>query len=535
MTASNVSFRPLTVKFGKTEITILIPNDIWVSAEQIREDFQATYKPTDPTSEELTVIELAAKFLSYAIENNKKDEHLQLLPVIQVVFSHFREQYLKSNDVHAITKNLVHEARIAVIKAYFEAYVLLNDQGLIEKNIAPKSALFTATEEKRASLFAIFGGQGNIEEYFDELYENFTIYEGFARPFIQKVAGLLRNLANDDEARIIHTKGLDVLRWLENPESKPDQTYLISAPVSLPLIGLTQLLHYYIMIKVLNQTPDQVRKLISGATGHSQGIISAVAISASGTEEELIINSQKALGLLFWIGTRAHQIYPPTTLAPTILQDSISNNEGNPTPMLSITGLRKGDVLKHIEATNSHLPEERQIKLTLTNGPRNFVCTGHPQSLYGLNLALRKIKAPTGLDQGRVPHSERKVKFSSRFLPITAPFHSNYLSAASELLAQDIEKYDLNFDVKSLAIPVYSTDSGKDLRESERLNLDLIDQICSLPVQWETATNAVVTHILDFGPGATSGIGALTHRNKEGTGVRIFLSGALEGGNAERS
>ncbi|KAK9765807.1 fatty acid synthase alpha subunit Lsd1 [Basidiobolus ranarum] len=535
MVASNASLRPLAVKFGKTEITILIPNDIWVSAEQIREDFQSTYKPADPASEELTKVELAAKFLSYAIENNKKDENLQLLPVIQTVFSHFREQYLKSNDVHAVTRSLVPEARNAVIKAYFEAYVLLNDQGLLEENTSPKSALFTAVEDKHASLFAIFGGQGNIEEYFDELYNIFVTYEGFARPFIQQVAGVLRNLANDDEARIIHTKGLDVLRWLENPESKPDQAYLISAPVSLPLIGLTQLLHYHIMIKVLNQTPDQVRKLISGTTGHSQGIISAVAISASASEEELIDNTKKALGLLFWIGTRAHQIYPPTTLTPTILQDSLSNNEGNPTPMLSVTGLRKDEVLKHVNSTNSHLPEERQIKLTLTNGPRNFVCTGHPQSLYGLNLALRKIKAPAGLDQGRVPHSQRKVKFSSRFLPITAPFHSSYLKGAAELLAQDVQKYELEFDVKSLTIPVYSTDSGNDLRESDRLTLDLIDQICSLPVQWEAATNASVTHILDFGPGATSGIGGLTHRNKEGTGVRIILAGTLEGGNPELS
>lgn len=198
-----------------------------------------------------------------------------------------------------------------------------------------------------------------------------------------------------------------------------------------------------------------------GTTGHSQGIISSVVISASSTEEEFINNTEKALGLLFWIGTRAQQVFPPTTLNPTLLEDSISNNEGNPTPMLAITGLAEKQVLKHLEATNSHLAPERQIEITLHNGPRSFVCTGPPQSLYGLNLSLRKLKAPTGLDQSRVPYSQRKIKFSSRFLPITAPFHSIYLKSAVPIILEDSDKNNLRFHAKDLKVPVYATDSGK--------------------------------------------------------------------------
>lgn len=36
------------------------------------------------------------------------------------------------------------------------------------------------------------------------------------------------------------------------------------------------------------------------------------------------------------------------------------------------------------------------------------------------------------------------------------------------------------------------------------------------------------THILDFGPGHASGIGALTHRNVDGSGVQIILAGTIE-------
>jgi malonyl CoA-acyl carrier protein transacylase len=174
-----------------------------------------------------------------------------------------------------------------------------------------------------------------------------------------------------------------------------------------------------------------------------------------------LVNTEKALGFLFWMGTRAQQAFPPTTLNPTILEDSLNNNEGTPTPMLAVTGLRESQVLKHLEATNAHLGPDRQIEITLLNGPRSFVCTGPPQSLYGLNLSLRKLKAPTGLDQSRIPFSQRKIKFSSRFLPITAPFHSSYLQTAVDTLLRDVERYQLHHDAKDLKIPVYATDSGK--------------------------------------------------------------------------
>lgn len=129
--------------------------------------------------------------------------------------------------------------------------------------------------------------------------------------------------------------------------------------------------------------------------------------------------------------------------------------------MLAITGLRESQLLKHLEATNSHLAADRQIEITLHNGPRSYVCTGPPQSLYGLNLSLRKLKAPTGLDQSRVPFSQRKIKFSSRFLPITAPFHSVYLKSAVPIILNDVAKSGCGFDAKDLKIPVYATDSGK--------------------------------------------------------------------------
>lgn len=167
------------------------------------------------------------------------------------------------------------------------------------------------------------------------------------------------------------------------------------------------------------------------------------------------------MGLLFWIGTRAQQEFPSFTLNPAVIEDSISNGEGNPTPMLAVTGLREAQLIKYIKQTNTHLAPKRQIELTLFNGPRSFVCTGPPQSLYGLNLGLRKLKAPSGLDQSRIPYSQRKIKFSSRFLPITARFHSSYLKPTVDTILNDAKNNNLLFNASDLKIPVFATDSGR--------------------------------------------------------------------------
>ncbi|KAF9215697.1 3-oxoacyl-[acyl-carrier-protein] synthase [Podila verticillata] len=526
--------RPLALKQGSSEVSILVPADVWVAAEQLREEFllSSTAAASTPAEEgaedQAPEMALVARFLKFATDKSEQnDPSLQFVPVLKTVFLFFVTKYLKGNDIHPVTRHLAKDTRNAIINAFFAALVFLRSVDALQPDeyTRPASSLYAAAKDGNAKLFAMFGGQGNIEEYFDELAEIYTTYTTLVQDYVEDMAAVLREHAKSDDASVFHSKGLDVMAWLRNPDSKPDVAYLVSAPVSLPLIGL-----------ILDQTPVQLRDVILGSTGHSQGIISSVVISASATFEEFFANSRKALGLLFWIGTRSQQVYPQTTLNPAILQDSLSNNEGNPTPMLVVNSLRASEVQKYVEATNLHLPEDRKIKIALINGPRSSICTGPPQSLYGLNLALRKLKAPTGLEQGRVPFSQRKVKFSSRFLPITAPFHSSYLDGVSALVAEDITRYDLAFDHTKMTVPVLSTDSGKDISGSATVTMDLVDQICSLPVHWEKATAmAGLTHVIDFGPGGSSGVGSLTARNKDGTGVQVILAGATEGVNRELS
>ncbi|OMJ21424.1 Fatty acid synthase subunit alpha [Smittium culicis] len=533
---NTINLRPLVIKIASSELSILVPSESWSIAEQMREIFLSSKHSSIDADYVLEEVELAARLLKFISEEIvRMASKVDFSEMLNIVFDHFSKEYLKGNDIHVITNNLDTSQKKFTLNAYYCA------KSIIEKNNGStiydsNSSLLTAAETGKAKLFALFGGQGNVEKYFDETRDLYDIYEPLIKPFFESMSSYLKSLADEREWRSVLPKGLDVMLWLTHPEVQPDDGYMISAPVSMPLIGLTQLANFLITCKILNKSPSTVVNYFKGMSGHSQGLIIAAAVASSSTEDSFYLNSKAALAMLLSIGARGQLSFPQTTLNPAILQDSFENNEGNPGPMVVVSNLDKKSIEAHVEATNMHLPEDRKIYISLVNGPKANVISGPPQSLYGLNLMLRKIKEPEGLDQNRVPHSERKLKFSTRFLPITLPFHSKYLSNVPELVLKDLARLNASFDSSDIKVPVISTKDGSDLRHSTDLARDLVELICLVPVDWPVASSAEgVTHMIDFGPGGFSGVGFLTHRNKEGTGVRIILAGVLEGSNAEVS
>lgn len=535
---SSSSLRPLTLNHGAIEHTLLIPTALHFHASELKERFKATLPiPTDELAQDdepSSVPDLVARFLGFIaseVDDGEDDAQGTYDEVLKLVLNEFERSFLHGNDVHAVAASLpgIPQKKLTVVQSYYAARASAN------RPIKPhESALFRAAGDGQASIYAIFGGQGNIEEYFEELRDVYTTYPSFVEKFVTSAADHLQALARDPRAEKLYSKGLDVMRWLTNRDTQPDTNYLVSAPVSLPLIGLCQLAHYMVTCKALGLTPREVRERLSGTTGHSQGIVTAAAIAAADSWETFDKVAKDAITILFWIGSRSQQAYPRTSLAPSVLQDSLENGEGTPTPMLSVRDLSRAALQEHVDATNHHLPENRHIAISLINSARNFVVTGPPISLYGLNVRLRKVKAPTGLDQTRIPFTDRKVRFVNRFLPITAPFHSIYLGEAHKNAVEDLK--NIIISRKSLGIPVFDTESGIDLQQEDADNIvpSLVRLITESPVNWEKATVCQgATHIVDFGPGGISGLGVLTNRNKDGTGVRVILAGAMDGTNTE--
>ena len=442
--------------------------NVWLAAEVLREQFihrQQTIdndaSPAAADGPELgphLVLAFAA-FVARSVEQPCSNE--LLLDILR----HFTANYLANADVHTFANHYDHVLRKSLLTDYFLALSTLEARfSTCDVPRSPSSALLKAAKDGQAGIFALFGGQGANEVYFDELKALYDIYKPYVASLIATISeDVLKPLAMkaETEGYGFYSYGLDILSWLDGSAPVPPVEYLASIPISFPLIGLTQLVQYLSACSALNVTPGDVRELIQGTTGHSQGIVSAICIATSTTVASFTENTSKALKWLFYSGLRGQEAFPVLALEPHIVKDAVEGGEGVPTPMLSVTGLALDVLEKHIKDTNKHLPWNSKLTLSLYNGPKAFVVTGPPKALYGLVTGLRKIRAPTGLDQSKVPFSQRKAVFSTRFLVVGVPYHSPYLDGVSEKVCNvDLEGEEL-WATADLAIPVYHTENGE--------------------------------------------------------------------------
>jgi fatty acid synthase subunit alpha len=454
--------------FLQISIPVSTQTDEWIAAEVLRDEFLHSEKVIDPieTADESDISEatvsLSARFLAFICQRIHEDTE-SMSPRIAFllrVFKYFTSSYLSVKDVHSLTATYNPEVRKVVLSSYFQALALLQDQAVVNIPKQPASALFAAAANGNASIFALFGGQGTNEVYFDELQSLYDIYTPFVSEFLTTITSrVLKPLAESQQSTPFYSLGMDVILWLSGASPRPSTAYLASVPISFPLIGLTQLVQYLVVCRVLGFTPGELRNHIAGTTGHSQGIVSAVVIAASTTYESFTENSLKALKWLFFSGFRGQQAFPITSLEPNIVQDAITGGEGAPSPMLSVTGLSLQDLSPHIAKTNSHLPPDSNLHVSLHNGPRAFVICGPARALYGLVTNLRKIRAPSKADQSKVPYSQRKPVFSVRFLVVGVPYHSEHLSGVTENVMSDLKGVEL-WEAADLGVGVYNTEDG---------------------------------------------------------------------------
>ncbi|KZW02887.1 fatty acid synthase [Exidia glandulosa HHB12029] len=551
MTVSNgsdaQSTRPLTIQVGPTRISIPVSSrcEDWVAAEVLREEFvhkssvdAAVDAAAQVDSPDAAKVELHAQFLAFVAAKVSSG----VLPephsaVLLAALKSFTTEHLAAADVHTLTASYDLSVRKDVLSAYFTALTVLESRE-VDVPRAPSSALLAAATKGEASVYALFGGQGTNEVYFDELQTLYDIYKPYLSDFVATLSKTFDSLiaAAPGTTASYYTHGLDVFAWLEGSAPRPPVAYLASIPVSFPFIGLAQLAQYLVACRVTNLTPGDMRAALKGATGHSQGIVSAVCIAASTCFESYTTNACKALKWLFFCGLRGQEAFPVLAIEPSIVKDALEGGEGTPSPMLAVTGLPLNTLESQIKTTNKFLPANSQLYISLYNGPRAFVVTGPARALFGLVTALRKIKAPSGLDQSKIPFSQRKAVFSIRYLVVGVPYHSEYLKGASDKVCEiDLAGEEL-WTPSELGISVLHTEDGSDLRDvATSLTRSLCDQIFTMPIHWTKATafpeNA--THAVDFGPGALSGIGSLTARNWEGRGIRTLVIGDKGKGDLE--
>ena len=106
-------------------------------------------------------------------------------------------------------------------------------------------------------------------------------------------------MASQDSSFYEH--GLNVISWL-GVTLHPPVAYFASVPVSFPLISLSQFSQYLVAARVSGPSPTELSAHFTGTSGHSQGLVTAIAISSSKDDVSFLENAQKALKWLFFAG-----------------------------------------------------------------------------------------------------------------------------------------------------------------------------------------------------------------------------------------
>lgn len=437
----------------------------------------------------------------------------------------FERDFLGLTEIHTLVSELpdVSEVRKDVLKTYFNAL-----STCFEVSRKRDSALLSAAASRQARLFLVFGGQGAVNPVcVQELRDLYYIYQPLLEILINVTSPVLDTLSRLPLTKeYYHGRHLNPRMWLQNFETTPDQDFLATAAVSFPVIGLLSLAHYCASCKILGKTPGELRSLLRGVSGHSQGIVVAAGIARSDSWESFYETAKLVVEILFWMGYESHHAAPRTSLSSKLVTDSVEHGEGVPSSLLGVRGLQRSEIDAVIAKCNKGLTVDKSVYFALANARDNFVVAGPARSLRGLNLHLRELKANDEFDQCRIPFNLRKPIIDHRFLPVSAPFHSPYLSEAAKNIKLRLSSKI--FSTEELEIPVYHTRTGIDLRESRTSDLlgILVDAVTCESVDWPAALSFPdASHIVVFGGGR---IGDLVLKNKDGEGIRIIMGSDLD-------
>jgi fatty acid synthase subunit beta len=486
-------------------------------------------KADDNDDRPSSVLELLSHFLSYLMQDELAQTRVLFQSnCVEILLAQIESDFLRDSSIQSIVSGLPGTAlqKQSIIRAYVAA---TNHIGRSSLRKTPRAAVFDGTNQAIRA-YAVFGGQGNTKDYLQELRALLETYTHVIEPILATAENTFHTLLRDtSSSRMKHFRhGLNVLQWLRRPEKAPSTSYLLSAPISFPLIGLLQLTTYAVVCWSLKKTPGEVTQSFRGITGHSQGIVIAAVISTTTTWESFHLGLVQALTILLEIGTAAQEATPSIDIPSSIIAETSNNGEGSPSPMLNVSGCDSKLLQTYIDDVNGYLSESQQVSIGLINGRTNFVIAGPTLSLCALTRSLRRMKASPEELQDKKPYSSRKPEFSLQFLPITAPFHTPHLNKAVTSVVSALE--GLMISPSELKVPVFHTHTGEDLRNSENDNTipDLVNMILCQVDDWPLSTRFAATHAVDFGPGGPSGVGSLLSRNLEGSGLRVIIAGIPE-------
>ena len=359
------------------------------------------------------------------------------------------------------------------------------------------------SQDGKPRIFIQFAGQGM--KYMDELRRLYKMSPAI-QPFVREAASVIQRefSSYDDSKTGFFNHGLDVMRWIEYPEETPDLAYLLSSPLSHPLIYLCQITTY---LSVLEEglDPDWLLAHTHSTTGFSTGIVAAVLVSMGLQLSEFREMALKVQAMFFWQGVRCQQSISQFGIRPELNAAQLDIGDGSPSCMASINNINR----QQLDELSREFLEYGVVHPAYELLTDRWIVSGLPENLISFSRFIR----------------EKNSDFSWKFIPSTIAAHCPFLKYALLTSPQDAKRIGLILTGSRLKIPVWSNDAGTDLAGSTDIVQDVMRAYFTRPAYWRKQIAPLIeangiTHVLDFGPGA--GVASLTESHLGGTETQVI-------------
>ena len=276
---------------------------------------------------------------------------------------------------------------------------------------------------------------------------------------------LFRVLAQDSREIVdlpnYFPRDFDYEKWVQDDSAQEGR--LENCPLlSIPLLFVTQILHYAILCELTGANCGALRDQWQCLVGHSSGLAAATVIAASCSFTQLLDNSVAMLKFLFRVGLR-----------------SVRAGFGTESCMIAV-GAGASTVRAHLNEMHTK-DSGCAVAIALTNSASNCVVAGSPADL-GVAAAFLK-------GRGLVVQP----------LDIRVPYHTAYLQEVYEQLCHDIDALKLEFvlPAATLAKVHPHVDEAAPLKS-------LAAMLTVTEVDWQEVTDMLVAlpqpmQLLDFG------------------------------------
>ncbi|KAJ2453157.1 fatty acid synthase alpha subunit Lsd1 [Coemansia sp. RSA 2336] len=239
------------IELNDTSVEICVPSEILSPVQELASSFaKSDVAVASP-------IALYAQFIVYCVEHNQD--------VAVSVLKAFCQAYtIPRTNIHVVVQqhDLDDSAARLVIKAY---YSLWNMEAVRDCYIGPTSICIPELfASESTSVMAMFGGQPGTSAYFDEIVWMLDVYKPILASYSERMFAFLNAAASDSRLSLCYRSGFDIESWIKHPLHAPDAEYLVSAPISMPLTGLTQLMHVMVLFTTLNISPGELTQLFQG-------------------------------------------------------------------------------------------------------------------------------------------------------------------------------------------------------------------------------------------------------------------------------